>query len=139
MTRFWSNLHQVCSKSKDWKTKQLKVSESEISKSFSKDSAWFTYRLDRLRPRASIFRRVPAKVYNIVNAVIGLPHLCCHNVLYFLSNPSVIFLTQLHSITEYCRILNTPHHLLLYWNWLNTLPSSPNHEGGDLGGALQVK
>jgi hypothetical protein len=33
---------------------------------------------------------------------------CCHYKLYFLSNPSVIFLTQLHSISEYCRILNTP-------------------------------
>ena len=45
-------------------------------------------------------------------------------LLDFLNNPSVIFLTQLHSISEYCKILNTPHHLLLYWNWLNTLPSS---------------
>ena len=33
---------------------------------------------------------------------------------YFLNNPSVIFFTQLHSISEYCRILNTPHHLCLY-------------------------
>ena len=63
-----------------------------------------------------------AKVYNISNTLIGLSHLCCHNVLYFQNNPSVIFLTQLHSISEYCRILNTPHHLRLYWNWLNTLP-----------------
>jgi hypothetical protein len=30
----------------------------------------------------------------------------------------------LHSISEYCIILNTPHHLCRYWNWLNTLPSS---------------
>ena len=36
-----------------------------------------------------------------------LSHLCCYNVLYCLNNPSVIFLTQLNSISEYCRILNT--------------------------------
>jgi hypothetical protein len=42
--------------------------------------------------------------------------ICCHNVLYFLNNLSVIFLTQLHSISEYCRILSTPHHLRLYSN-----------------------
>ena len=45
----------------------------------------------------------------IFNTVIGLSHLCCHNVLYFLNNPSVIILSQLHFISEYCRILNTPH------------------------------
>ena len=71
-------------------------------------------------------------MYNIFNTVIGLSHLCCHNVLYFLSNPSVIFRTQLHSISEYCRILNTPHHLRLYWNWLSTFPSSSSHEGGGI-------
>jgi hypothetical protein len=77
-------------------------------------SAGFTYRLDRLKPTTSKFRGPPVKVYNIINTVIGLSHLCCHNVLYFLINPSEIFLTQLHSILEYCRILNTPHHLRLY-------------------------
>jgi hypothetical protein len=77
-------------------------------------SAGFTYRLDRLKPRASKFRGPPAKVYNIFNTVIRLSHLCCHSVLYFLINPSVILLTQLHCISEYCRILNTPHHLCLY-------------------------
>jgi hypothetical protein len=101
-------------------------------------SAEFTYRLDRLKPRASQFKVPPTKVYNIFNTVIGLSHLCCHNVLYFLNNPSVIFLTQLHSISEYCRILNTPHLLCLYWNWLNTLPSSSSRAGGVLGGAAQV-
>jgi hypothetical protein len=74
-------------------------------------SAGFTYRLDRLKPRASQFRGPLVKVHNIFNTVIGLSHLYCHNVLYFLNNPSVVFLTQLHSISEYCRILNTPHHL----------------------------
>jgi hypothetical protein len=61
----------------------------------------------------------PAKVYNIFKtvSVIGLSHLCCHSVLYFLNNPSVIFLTQLHS---HFRILNTPRHPHLYWNWLHT-------------------
>jgi hypothetical protein len=65
----------------------------------------FTYRLDKLKPRASTFRGPSAKVYNVFNTVIGLSHLCCHNVLYFLNNPSGIFLTQLHFISEYCRIL----------------------------------
>jgi hypothetical protein len=46
-------------------------------------------------------------------------------VVYFPSNPSVSFLTQLHSISEYCRIVNTPHHLHLYWNWLSTLRRPP--------------
>ena len=69
---------------------------------YIKISAGFTYmyRLDRLKPRASKFRGPSAKVYNIFNAVIWISHLCCHNVLYFLNNPSVIFLTQLHSISE---------------------------------------
>ena len=85
-------------------------------------SARFTYRLDRLKPRVSQFRGPPSKVHNIFNTVIGLPHVCCHSVLYFINNFSVIFLTQLHSISEYCRILNTTYHLCLYWNWLNALP-----------------
>jgi hypothetical protein len=34
---------------------------------------------------------------------------------------------------------STPHHLCLYWNWLNTLPSSCSREGGELGGASQVE
>jgi hypothetical protein len=80
-------------------------------------NAGFTYRLDRLKPRGSTYRGSPAKVYNSLNTVIGLSHLCCHNVLYFLNNPSETFLTQLHAISEYCRILNTPHYLRLYWNW----------------------
>jgi hypothetical protein len=49
-------------------------------------SSRFTYRLDRLKPRASKFRGPPAKVHNIFNTVIWLSHLCCHNVLYFLNN-----------------------------------------------------
>jgi len=64
-------------------------------------SAEFTY---WHKPRASTFRCI------IFSTVIGLSHLCCHSVLYFLNNPSVIFLTQLHSISEYCRIINTSHH-----------------------------
>ena len=51
----------------------------------------FTYRLDRLKRRASKFRGPPVKEYNIFNTVIGL------NVLYFLNNPSVILLIQLYS------------------------------------------
>jgi len=45
------------------------------------DCSGFTYRLDRLKPRASKFRGPPAKVCNISNTVIELSHLCCHNVL----------------------------------------------------------
>ena len=101
-------------------------------------SAGFTYRPYRLKTRASNFRGPPPKVYHIFNNAIGLSHLCCHNVLYFLNNPSVICLAQLHSISEYCRILNTPHHLRLYWNWLSTLQSSSSREGDELGGTSQV-
>jgi hypothetical protein len=64
------------------------------------DRVGFPYRLDRLKPRASTFRGPPAKVHDNFNTVIGLSHLCCHSVLYFQNNPSVIFLTQLHSISE---------------------------------------
>ena len=71
------------------------------------NSARVIYRLDRHMPRASIFKGPPAKVYTIFNTVIGLSHLHCRNVLCFLSNPSVSFLTQLHSISDYYRILNT--------------------------------
>jgi hypothetical protein len=94
--------------------------------------AGFIYRLDRLKPRASKFRGPPAKVYTVFNSVIAVSHLCCHNVLYFLNNPSVIFFTQLHFISEYC----TPHHLRLHWNWLNMLPSSSSREGRELRGGL---
>ena len=104
----------------------------------SDSSSGFTYRLDRLKPRASKYRGLPAKVHNIFNTVIGLSHLCCHNVLYFLNNPSIIFLIQLHSIPEYCRIWKILHHLHLYSNRLNTLPSSSSREGGELGEASQV-
>ena len=69
-----------------------------------------------MKPRASKFREPPAKVYNLFNTLIGLSHLCCHTVLYFPNNPSVIFLTHLHSISEYCRILNTPRYPRLYSN-----------------------
>jgi hypothetical protein len=48
------------------------------------------------------------------------------------------YTVALYCISEYCRILNTPHHLCLYWNWLNTLPCSSSREGGELGGASQV-
>jgi hypothetical protein len=89
-----------------------------------KISAGFTCRLDRLKPRVSTIWGASVKVYNSFNTVIERSHVCCHSVLYFLNNPSGIFLTQLHSISEYCRILNTPHHLRLCWNWLSTLPSS---------------
>jgi hypothetical protein len=40
--------------------------------SLKKSSAGFTYRLDRLKPRASKFRGPPTKVYNIFNTVIIL-------------------------------------------------------------------
>jgi hypothetical protein len=65
-------------------------------------------------------------------------YLCCHNVLYFRSNPSVIFLTQLHSISEYCRIINTPIIFAFIEIWLNTLPSSSSREGGESRGVSQV-
>jgi hypothetical protein len=107
--------------------------------SWVKTEVMIVYTNIRIYRLGSIRRYVDDKyiagVYNMLNIVIGLSYLCCHNVLYFLNNPSVIFLTQLHSISEYCRILDTPHHLWLYWNWLNTLPPSSSCEGGELGGA----
>ena len=48
-------------------------------------SAGFTYRLSRLKPRAPISRRPPAKVYNILDIVIDLSYTCCHD-------SSVVFL-----------------------------------------------
>jgi len=47
------------------------------------DSAGFTYRLDRLKPRAITFRGPLAKVYNIFNTVIGLSHLCYTFIIIF--------------------------------------------------------
>ena len=89
-------------------------------------SVGFTYRLDRLKPRASRFRGAPAKVFNIFNTVIGLSHLCCHNVLYFLNNPSVIFLTQFQNMVEfytpssYLPLLKLIKHTSIFlqsWRW----------------------
>ena len=59
----------------------------------------------------------------IFNTVIELSHLCCHKVLYFLSNPSVIVLA----------------HFISALPSLNTLPSASSREGGELGGASQVE
>jgi hypothetical protein len=39
-------------------------------------------------------------------------------------------------ISEYFRILSTPHHPCLYWNLLRTLPTSFSRVGGELGGGL---
>ena len=86
-----------------------------------------------MRPRTSKLRGPPTNVYNTFGTVIGLSYLCCHNILYSLSNHSVIFLAQLHSISEHCRILSTPHHPRLYSIWLNTIPSSSIREVGGLG------
>jgi len=80
----------------------------------------------------------------IFDTIIALSYLCCHNTLfcysalYSLNNPLLIFLAQLYSISEYCRISNTPHHHRLYSNWLNTLPSSSRREGGRIGGASEI-
>jgi hypothetical protein len=91
------------------------------------NSAGFPYRFDRLKPRASKFRGPPAKVYNIFNTVIGLSHLCCHSVLYFQNNPSVIFLAQLQK-DNYIKVFES----------MNTKetkgqnqPWSPMPEGGE--------
>ena len=70
-------------------------------------------------------RQAETKMCIIFNTVIGLSHLFCHSVIYFLSNHSVIFLTHLHSISEHCRILNT-------------IPSSSSREGGKLREASQM-
>ena len=65
--------------------------------------------LDRLKTKVSKFRGPPSRVCSVFNTDIELSHLCCHEVLYFLNNPSVNFFTQLHSISEYCRFLNIFH------------------------------
>jgi len=108
----------------NWKS-SLGVKQQSVTPS----SAGFTYELDSLKPMASKFRGPSAKYNNIFNIVIGLSHLCCHIVLYFLRNPSVIILTQLHSISKYCTILNSSHQspvlqlikhtsiFLLSWRW----------------------
>ena len=71
-------------------------------------SAGFTYRLDRLKASASNFRGPPTKVYNIFNTVIGLSHLCCHNVLCFLNNPTAIFLIHVALHFRILHNFNTP-------------------------------
>jgi hypothetical protein len=63
----------------------------------------FTHRLDRLKHRATKCKGPPAKVYNIFNTVIGLSHLCCQKVLYFLNNPS----DELIRTRHYCYLLKT--------------------------------
>jgi hypothetical protein len=57
----------------------------------------FTNRLDRLKSRASKFRRPPANLYNTFDTVIELSYLCGPSALYSLNNPSVIFLV-VHNI-----------------------------------------
>ena len=80
-------------------------------------SAGFTYRLDRLKPRASQFRWPPTKVYNIFNTVIGLSHVCCHNVLYILNNPSVIFLAHFISALHFRIVQNFKHTSICLQSW----------------------
>jgi hypothetical protein len=55
-------------------------------------SVGFTYRFDKLKPRASNFKVLPIKVYTIFDTVTGLSYSCCYDALYSLSNTSVIFL-----------------------------------------------
>ena len=82
--------------------------------------AGFTYLLDRLKHRSSRC---------ILSFTLSLA-----KPMYSLNNPSVISLAQLHSISEYCRMVNTRHHPRFNSNWLNTRPSSSSREGGGLGG-----
>ena len=68
-------------------------------------SAGFTYRLDRLKPRASTFRGLRPRCMIFLTLLFEFHTyvaISWHKVLYFLNNPSVISLTQLHSISEYC-------------------------------------
>ena len=94
-------------------------------------SAGFTYRLNMLKPSSSKVRGPPGKVYSFLNTVIGISHLCCHNVLYFLNNLSVIFLT----VALHFRILQNfkhPSSSSPLLKLISTLPSSSSHEGGEL-------
>ena len=97
-------------------------------------SAGFTYKLDRVKHRVPKFRG-----HIFFDTIIGLSHLSCHSVLYFLSNPSLIFLAEMHTISEYCRILITSDHLHFHWNWLSTIPFSSCREDEEFGGASQVQ
>ena len=99
-------------------------------------SAGFTYRLDRLKPRASKLWGPPAKVYNIFNTVIGLSNLCCHNVL-----SKQPFSNFPYTVVLHFRILQNfkhPWSSLPLLKLIKTLPSSSIREGGELGVASKV-
>jgi len=83
------------------------------------NNAGFTYRLDRLKHRASKFRGPPAKVYIFFNTVIGLSHLCCHNVLYFLNNPSRILQHFKHpsSSLPLLKLIKHTSIFIQSWRW----------------------
>ena len=74
----------------------------------------------------------PTKVFNIL--AIGLLYSCCHSALYSLNSPSVCIPPPCHSIQNIAEYYPHRNHPRLYSNSLNNLPSSPRHEGGELGG-----
>jgi hypothetical protein len=56
------------------KINKLYFAETVVVYKYLCDVQRFIYRLNRLKPRASIIRGPPVKVYNILNTVIGLLH-----------------------------------------------------------------
>jgi hypothetical protein len=91
ITKVWTSNHDNCiynlvKKGTEW----FKRSCIKTCYLISYISAAFTYRLGRLKPRASEIRVLPAKVHSYFDTVIGHSDICCHNTLYSLSNHSVI-------------------------------------------------
>jgi hypothetical protein len=101
-----SDYYQSASKS-DWYFFYLELRSIYRTVYMPTDSARFTYRLNRLKPRASKFRGPPAKVYIIFNIVIGFSHLCCHNVIVLFKQP---FSNFPYTVALHFRILQNFKH-----------------------------
>ena len=98
-------------------------------------SAGFTYRLDRLKHMASKFRGPPAKVYIIFNTIIGLSHLCCHIILYFLFKQP--FSNFSYTVGLHFRILQNfkyPSSSSPLLKLIKHTSCSPSREDGELRG-----
>ena len=82
------------------------------------NNAGFPYRLDRRKHRASKLRGSPAKIF-LFNTVIGLSHLCCHNILYCQNNPSRILQHFKHpsSSLPLLKLIKHASTFLQSWRW----------------------
>jgi len=91
-------------------------------------SAGFTYKLDRLKPRASKFRWFPTKVYNIFNTVIGLSQQPFSNFPYTVALHFRILQNFKHPSSS-SPLLKLIKHTSIFLS----------REGGELGGVSQVE